>query len=121
MDILLIILVIVAILLGVYLMVTLKKLNGALDTLKNDFEKLSIKLFPLIEELEGLTKKWSNITSEVEKQIDYVASRVDNVKEKISSLIAPVRSNPQESAGNLISNLKAIFRGISSFINELKK
>ena len=55
-DIFLLILIIVAIVLGIYLIFSLKKINSTLNLVQEDINKLNTKLEPILERIEFISR-----------------------------------------------------------------
>jgi len=123
-DIMLLVLIIVAIIVCVYLVLTLKKVTATLEEVVKDVHKLSGKILPLLENLNEVSKKAVYITSEAEKHVEDFNSAVNNAKQKFcdfTSGVASRGSNPENPAGNLIKILTGISRGIAVFWKNYKK
>lgn len=119
-DILLILLIVIFSVLGVYLIAVVKKLSTAIDTLEKDLEEFKNKTEPLLEEVAAITKSASYITKSIEEQVDFVISKVEWVKTKFNLATDNKIKSPQENAHNLVSNLKAISKGFTTFVKEIK-
>ncbi|VAX29136.1 hypothetical protein MNBD_IGNAVI01-1782 [hydrothermal vent metagenome] len=120
-DILLILLIVIFSVLGVYLIAVVKKLSTAIDTLEKDLGDLKNETEPLIEEIATITKSASYIVKSIEEQVDFVNGKVEWVKTKFNLAIDNKIKSPQENAHNLVSNLKAISKGFTTFVKEIKK
>ncbi len=119
-DILLILLIVIFSALGVYLIMVVRKLSTAIDTLEKDLTNLKEETEPLIEEIAAITKSASYITKSIEEQVDFVNSKVEWVKNKFHVTTENKAKSPQDNARNLVSNLKAISKGFTTFVKEIK-
>ncbi len=120
-HVLLILLIIIFSLLGIYLIFVIKKLSTTIDTLEKDLVELKEKTTPLVEEISDITRSASFITKTVEDQISFISEKVEQIKAKFNFSSEPSNKSPQENAYNLVSNLKAISKGLSTFVREIKK
>ncbi|MCF6271346.1 MAG: DUF948 domain-containing protein [Melioribacteraceae bacterium] len=122
-DILLAILLIIASVLGLYLIKLVKRLFITIDLVEREIEELDSKITPLLYELREMTKSGNRVTTYVKEQADFLNSIVEKFKSKFNRFIPKKEENvsPQSNAHNLITNLKALFKGAATFINEIKK
>ena len=120
-DILLILLLIIFSVLGIYLIIVVKKLSSTIDQVEKDLNEFKNETTPLIEEFAEITKSASSISKVVEEQVDFISDKIEWVKSKFNLAADPSIKSPQENAYNMVSNLRAISKGISSFLKEFKK
>ncbi|NJO89879.1 MAG: DUF948 domain-containing protein [Chloroflexia bacterium] len=73
-DILIIILIVAAIALCIYLIFTLNKLRKSFEAMQHDVHLISEKTIPVLENLEEVTKKAAQITSDAEEQLEEIKS-----------------------------------------------
>lgn len=120
-DIFLLVLIIVGILVGVYLILTLKKITSTLDFVRNDLESINNKLEPILENVKTITDKAVNISDETEKRVLDLSNTIQNVRSTVSKFSFKGRSTQSKRAPiqELLSNLTAISKGISAFWQKL--
>ena len=120
-DILLIILVASAIVLCVYLIFSLKKINVTLNQLQNDVHNISEKTLPILDNLQQVSEKINNITERAANQINDLTNSIQKVKDKIFFLKPrDKKSSSENPVNNLIKNLSAVSKGISAFWQKLR-
>ncbi len=120
-NILLILLIIVFSALGVYLIIAVKKLLFTLDKFDRDISELKKETAPFIHDVGEITKSVSAISKIVEDQVEFVNDKVEWVKSKINVAADPSKKPPQDNAQSLVTNLKAVSKGVSTFVKEIKK
>lgn len=121
-DILLAVLIIAACALCVYLIISLKKLNQTVEILQKDVHGLYEKTLPLLENLTEITEKSARITSEAEDYWRSITDAVERVRTKISNFGATKSSrSDSNSIEDFIRNFRAIFKGITTFWETIKK
>ena len=123
-DILLLILIIVAIIVGVYVILTLKKVMVTMTSVEKDIHELSQKTIPLLENLNETSQKINYITNEAERHVEDFNSAIITVKEKIHSFTSEMSqqgSGPEFPASSLIKILTGISKGIAVFWSKYKK
>ena len=120
-DIFLILLIIIFSALGVYLIIVVKKLSITLDKFDKDLSELKRETSPFIKDVGEITKSVSAISKIVEDQVEYVNDKVEWVKSKINVKTDSSKKSPQDNAQNLVTNLKAVSKGVSTFVKEIKK
>ena len=121
-DILLAILLIIASVLGLYLIKLVKRLFITIDIIETEIEELDLKLTPLISELSEMADSGNAIANYAKEHADYLNSWVESIKSKLGfNTKKEEKVSPQSNAHNLVTNLKALFNGASTFINEIKK
>ncbi len=122
-DIFLLILIIVAIVLFIYLIISIKKINITLDYVQKDLSILNEKLAPILENISIVTEKAVKISDETEKRVFDISESIQNVKNTVSMF-----SFKNSGSGNynrnpvadLVSNLTAISKGVAAFWSKLK-
>ena len=120
-DILLIILVASAIVLCVYLIFSLKKINVTLNQLQNDVHNISEKTLPILDNLQQVSEKINNITERAANQINDLTNSIQKVKDKIFFLKPrDKKSSSENPVNNLIKNLSAVSKGIIAFWQKLR-
>ena len=122
-DILLAILIIVAIILVLYLIKLVKRAFLTIDIVENEIKGIDEKMTPLISQLQELTESGNVVATFAKEQAELADSFMDSVKNKFGFFVNKENEerSPQEKANNLVSNLKGIFKGATTFINEIKK
>ena len=119
-DVLLIILIISASALCIYLIFTLNKLRKSFEVLQNDVHTISEKTVPVLENLEEVTRKAAQITSEAEEQISEIKTFIQGIKGKVNRVVdLPGKINPENRISELLKNLNAIAKGFSVFWSKL--
>lgn len=120
-EILTIILIVLVAGLCIYLFTTLKKLNRSIDVLSADMHRLIDSTIPLIDNLKETSKKLNNIATDAEHHMADFNHLVSTTKEKVSSISTKVKEGKsQNPVLNLVNNLNAISKGISSFWQNYK-
>lgn len=120
-DVLLAILIILASALCAYLIFTLKNVNKNLDILQQNLTDLNDRLIPILDNLQEVSDKATQLVEEVELQINKVQNFVTSTKTKITSIGNKSNGKPENRIQNFISNLSAVSKAVTAFINELKK
>ena len=120
-NILLILLVLIFSALGVYLIIVVKKLSVTIDKFDKDVSELKRDTSPFIKDVGEITKSVSVISKIVEDQVEYANDKVEWVKSKINVTTDPSKKSPLDNAQNLVTNLKAVSKGVSTFVKEIKK
>ena len=119
-DVFLLILIIVAIVLGVYLIITLNKLNKTLDNVQKDMHSFNNQLEPILGNLTTISQKAVNISEETEKRVFDLGNSIQNVKNTVNKFSFKKNGNTQGNpVQDLIANVRAISKGISAFWNKL--
>jgi uncharacterized protein YoxC len=121
-DILLIALLIIASILGLYFIKLVQRLFTTIDMVENKIEELDNKLIPLINDLQEMVDSGNYVVNVVKEQAESIEKIRDTIKNKLGIIASgqDKEASPQASAMNLVTNLRAIVKGASTFINELK-
>ncbi len=120
-DILLIILILVAIALGIYMIISLKKFNSALSNLEGAVNDFRTKINPVLDNLHEVTKKANNVVSIAEQEVKVLGSSIEDVRKTISMLsLKNIKSKAANPVIDLIDNLSAISKGVAAFWHRLK-
>ncbi len=120
-EIFLIVLVIVGIVLGIYLIFSLKKINSTLYVLESDLRRINEKLEPILDNVKIITDKAVIISDETEKRILDISTIIQNVRNTVSrfSLKSKDSSKNRSPIQDLLSNLTAASKGFSAFWRKL--
>jgi len=116
-DILLILLIIVGIVLCIYLIITLSKLNKTLDLFQNGLQTTNDKLDPILENLNLIVEKAVNISDETQKRFNDIGNTIQSVKDTVNkfSFRGKGYSGSKNPIQELLSNLTAVSKGVSAF------
>ena len=120
-EVFLLLVYIVGIVLGIYLIISLNKMNAALDSLQKDIKDLNEKLEPIFENIKIITDKFVNISDETEKRVLDLGNTIQNVRNTVSRFSISGRGSSQSRSPiqDLLSNLTAASRGVSAFWHKL--
>lgn len=121
-DILIIVLLLIASVLGLYLIKLVKRLFITIEFVENEIKELDAKITPLISEVEKVVDNGNSIAEFVKEKTDLANSITEKLINKISSFVPKSfnDSSPQNNAKNIVGNLRALFKGVTTFINEIK-
>jgi uncharacterized protein YoxC len=120
-EVFLLLVYIVGIVLGIFLIISLKKMNAALDSLQHDIKDLNAKLEPIFENIKIITDKVVNISDETEKRVLDLGNTIQNVRNTVSRFSFS-RRGPSQSRSpiqDLLTNLTAASKGVSAFWHKL--
>jgi len=120
-DIFVLLLVIVGIILCIYLIISLKKINSTLDFVQTDLRNINSKLEPILDNLKIITEKAVNISDEAEKRVVDISNTIQNVRSTVSKLsFKPSGASSHRSPiQDLLNNLTAASKGFSAFWHKL--
>lgn len=120
-EIFLLLVYIVIIVLGIYLVISLKRMNAALDFLQKDIKDLNEKLEPIFENIKIITDKVVKISDETEKRVLDLGNTIQNVRNTVSrfSISGKGSSQRRSPIQDLLSNLTAASKGVSAFWHKL--
>lgn len=119
-----VLLLIAASVLCVYLIIYLKKIVEDISDIRKDINQLSQNLLPLVDSLQNLSNSIIEVSEDVQSQIDKVRWIFDEVKERFEKLFLleqRMKNAVEVPANNLINNLQAIKKGVSTFFSTMKK
>ena len=115
-DVFLIVLIVAASALCIYLILTLNKLRKSFEVIQNDIHTISEKTVPVLENLDEITKKAAQITSDTEEQISELKAFILNIKEKVNRVVdLPGKIHPENRISDFLKNLNAFAKGFSVF------
>lgn len=121
-DILLAVLILLASVLCVYLIFTLKALLRSAEAIQKDVRSLIDKMMPILENLNDVSNRASRVVNGIENYWDEIDSSIKRVKEKIANFTSPKSFQNNESPiRDFIKNLRAFVKGISTFWQTFKK
>jgi uncharacterized protein YoxC len=120
-DIFLLVLIISATALCIYLIISLRKISRNIDSMQADIHRFLEAATPAVQKLESIAEKLDNITSTTERHVVEVSDTIDGYVEKGKHYIETLKSeSTQNQVVSLINNLRAIVKGLSAFLRDLK-
>ncbi len=119
-EILLSVLIVAAIFLCIYLIISLRKLNDTVNSLSNDIHDLHEKISPVIANLNEITGRLAKAVQDAENSIQSIGDRVKSIKDKLSFKSIKGDGNPENPVNQLANKLAAISKGISAFWSNLR-
>ncbi|MEG8947021.1 DUF948 domain-containing protein [Rosettibacter firmus] len=121
-NILLVILIISASVLCIYLIFTLKSLIREAEAIRKDVHDIVEKALPVLENLNDVSNRASRVVSDIENYWEEVDSSIKKIKEKIANFTSLKTFQGNDNpAKDFIKNLRALFKGISTFWQTFKK
>lgn len=121
-DVLLIILLISASALCVTAIIYIKRISAQVESANRDIHNFILKVNPVIDNLEEVSRRTSRIISEVENYWNEIDGAIKNIRERISGLTSLRKLHDVEyPAKDLIKNIKAFTKGASAFWNAFKR
>jgi len=117
-DIAYIILLLSASLLCIFAIVYLNRITKTMQRIDENLKRMINQLHPLIESSNQLIDRFSNISSDIEKQINTVRRVIDEVKERISSVLSferRVQEGIEAPISGIVNNLSAVTKGVTTF------
>lgn len=123
-DIFEIILLISASALCIYLILFLKDMTKSISEIQTDIHRIADQINPLLESLQSLSKSVIVVSDEVKSQLTKTKWIIDEVKSKVESIMnfeRKVMEKVDSPIQNMLSNLNAIKRGVTTFFEALRK
>ena len=109
--------------LAVYLVVVLTKVRSILGHIETDVREVSIRVIPVLENLEVITSKLRSITANVDDQMTIVRSSVQSIKEIADNIVEferRVQERVEAPVLEVAGIVGSVVRGIAAFINRLR-
>lgn len=127
MESLLIIVQIIALLclsaLSVYLIVVLVRVREVLTGVEKDVKDLSAKAIPVFANLEVITEKIKNVTSNIDEQVETVKYSIGSMKEIADNVVEferRIQERIEEPVLEAVSFLAAAVKGVRTFIERVR-
>lgn len=127
MDSVLILVQIVALLclsgLSVYLIVVLVRVREILTSVEKDVQELTSKAVPVFANLEVITDKVKNVTSNIDEQVEGVKHSIESVKEiadNVVELERRIQERIEEPVLEAVSFLAAAVKGVRTFLERVR-
>ena len=109
--------------LAVYLVVVLTKVKSMLGEIENDVKEVSVRMIPVLENMEVITSKLRSITANVDDQMSIVRSSVQSLKEIADNVLEferQVQDRIEAPVLEVDGILGSVVRGVAAFINRLR-
>ena len=122
-EILILVLLLFSIIAVIMLIITLKKLGDFTEKISGDITEIKNEVIPAIQKLDKTLENTSEITGRLEKRSAEIDEQIAGIRERISSFGNGISlgSGSQNPISQLVSNLKAISQGISTFWSAFRK
>ena len=118
-----IILVLTLTALAVYLVVVLTKVKAILGQIGTDVKEVSVRVIPVLENMEVITSKLRSITANIDDQMTIIKSSVQSIKEIADSIVEferQVQERVEAPVLEVAGIVGSVVRGIAAFINRLR-
>ncbi len=118
-----IILVLALTALAVYLVVVLTKVKAILGQIGTDVKEVSVRVIPVLENMEVITSKLRSITANIDDQMTIIKSSVQSIKEIADSIVEferQVQERVEAPVLEVAGIVGSVVRGIAAFINRLR-
>jgi uncharacterized protein YoxC len=121
-DILIVILLVIASVLCLYLIKLIRRLFVTIDLVETEIKELDSKITPLLLDIQEMVDTGNSVATFAKEQTDFANDLFEKVKNMFGGFLVKreEKSFPQSNAHNLITNLRALVKGATSFISELK-
>lgn len=109
--------------LAVYLVVVLTKVRAILGNIETDIKEVSVRVIPVLENMEVITSKLRSITANVDDQMTIVRSSVQSIKEIADNIVEferRVQDRVEAPVLEIAGIVGSVVRGIAAFINRLR-
>jgi uncharacterized protein YoxC len=109
--------------LAVYLVVVLTKVRAILGHIETDIKEVSVRVIPVLENLEVITSKLRSITANVDDQMTIVRSSVQSIREIADNIVEferRVQERVEAPVLEVAGIVGSVVRGIAAFINRLR-
>ncbi len=119
-----VILLIAASALCVFLIIYLRKIVEVISDVRKDVNQLSQNLLPLVDSLQNLSNSIIEVSDDIKSQIAKVRWIFDEVKDRFEKLFEfeqKMKQAVEVPANNLINNLFAIKKGVSTFFSSMRR
>lgn len=86
--------------------------------IEENLKRMMNQLNPLIESSNQLIDRMNNISSDIERQINTVRRVIDEVKERVSSVLSferRIQDGIEAPVSGLLNNLSAVTKGVTTF------
>lgn len=121
-DLLLIILILSASALCIYLIFVLRNLLKKVEAVSSDVHNFIEKANPVLDELTSVSRRANKIVTEAENYWEELDRSIKKLKEKVSDIKnLNFFHDAENPAKDLIKNLKAFSKGISTFWQAFKR
>lgn len=120
--ILLAILILSASALCIYLIIMLKKILQEVEAVRKDVDNLVDKAIPILNNLSEVSQRTNKVVSEIEHYWNEIDNSIKKVREKVANFTSlKTFQNDENPAKDLIKNLRAFVKGISTFWQTFKR
>jgi len=109
--------------LAVYLVVVLTKVRAILGHLETDVKEISVRVIPVLENMEVITSKLRSITVNVDDQMTIVKSSVQSFKhiaDNIEEFERRIQDQVEAPVLEVAGIIGTVVRGVAAFINRLR-
>jgi uncharacterized protein YoxC len=109
--------------LAIYAIVVLTKVHGILGDLRSDINKISLRIVPVLDNLEAITSKVRTLAESLDDQITIVRDAVESIRtisENVLDFERRIRETVEEPVLEVAGVLASIVRTIAAFIRRFR-
>ncbi|MCX7797404.1 MAG: hypothetical protein N2249_02130 [Melioribacter sp.] len=121
-DILLAVLILLASVLCIYLIFTLRALLKSAEAIQKDVSKLVDRVIPVLDNLTEVSNRATRVVNGIEGYWEELDNSIKRIREKLANFTSPKSYQSNENPiKDFIKNLRAFVKGISTFWQTFKK
>ena len=120
-EVLTVILILTALGLSVYLIISLRKITISIQNMQRDFHTFTNKAEHVLENLNRTTERIDRISAEAEKQWHNIEDRILSMRKKVGVFSGSNSIlDTFETVKNFSTNITSLFKGVSAFLSSWK-
>ncbi|TAK51139.1 MAG: DUF948 domain-containing protein [Bacteroidetes bacterium] len=109
--------------LSVYLIVTIVRIKDILNQIEHSIKEISSKAIPVFENLEVITTRVKNVTSQMEEQFEMVGQTISSIKgiaDNVVDFQERLQAKIQQPIYEALDILSAMVRGIRGIVDRVR-
>lgn len=117
------ILILAGIAVCIFIIINLNKITKNIQNISIELEQIANRVDPLLESFQQISNSVISVSSKLNEQIEKSKFIIDEIKSRVESLIQlekKIKENVDTPIENLQSNLNAVKKGVSAFIQFYK-
>ncbi len=121
-DVLLSVLLVSGSALCIYLIISLKRIDKSIDSIRGDIHNLVDETIPVMKNLNEITEHITTVSSTTERQVLELNDRIEEIKGKVINFSKGFsKGGSDNQVVSMIHSIRAIIKGISAFLQNLNK
>ncbi len=107
----------------VYVIVVLMRVREVLRSIEKDFQELTTRAVPILENMEFITSRVKGITENIDDQVNAARESIGSIKQVAMNVVELERKVQERIEGPILEGVAlvaALFKGLRTFVDRVR-